>query len=97
MSRPDYDAGDLVVCVQAARSQRSALIVGRVYLVVAIFPKGSISPTSGRTLPGTATVVAEAANTPGFCGWRHEYFRKLDPKPPEFWTGEIEVTQKEPA
>jgi hypothetical protein len=97
MSRPDYDVGDLVVCVQAALSQRSALIVGRVYSVIAIFPKGSISPITGKTLPSTATAVAEAANSPGYTGWRHEYFRKLDPKPPEFWTGEIEAKQKESA
>jgi hypothetical protein len=80
--RPDYDAGDLVVCVKVDdRKPPATLTLGRVYTVA------DVSPFGDRCI---VRLVERAAPKP-YTGYSAHLFRKLDPKPPEFWTQDIEA------
>ena len=89
MGRPDYDVGDLVVCVKTVNPDSPNL--GRVFTVVALWP-----PVPGQYKEWDAD-VKELPPKPGYRGWLARCFHKIDPKPPEFWTGDVEVENREPA
>lgn len=99
--RPDYDAGDLVVCVdigvircnggQEHRAfARNIVRKGRVYRVEAITPdvNGVVPPCGCLNVKLEGGLIGHPAR-----------FRKIDPKPPEFFAGKIETKapQKENA
>lgn len=92
MGRPDYDAGDLVVCVDDTPNPKfgvSKLRRGAVYVVEKVEPPNRVDPRWGCRIAGVASLSRE--------GFAADRFRKIDPKPPEFWTGEVEVENREPA
>ncbi len=88
IGRPDYDAGDLVVCVENAPFVSGKFAPGVVYVVKEVRPS--------RTRPGfySALIVGIPPN-PGAYGWKAEHFRRLDPKPPENFAGEIETVRED--
>lgn len=91
--RPDFDVGDLVVCVDdrpcGVHHVRSpARVLRRVYTVAAI--KHGTDKHTGYTAWGCK--VQEVPTTT----WENCIcYRKIEPKPPEFWTGEVEVDQRD--
>lgn len=95
--RPDYDVGDLVVCVD----DRLIMTGGRcgplprsgsVYRAVDIIRPGEVGRFGARAT-GWGVCVEGCLNLP--CGYFAARFRKLDPKPPEFWTREVEAEQRD--
>lgn len=86
--RPDYDVGDLVVCVTS-----NSPFLGRAYQVEAIFPPGTRCGLAVTRNWGVVTVGFYAPND--LRAWAATAFRKLDPKPPEFFTGNVEADQRD--
>jgi hypothetical protein len=83
--RPDYDVGDLVVCVRAQTP--NSLNLGKVWRVVGFVPPDCA---------GNLGVLLEGRRSSHPTGaFQASGYRKIDPKPPEFWTGEIEVETRE--
>lgn len=82
--RPDYDAGDLVVCVEA---KIRVHLIGKVFRVLEI----AYFPDKYRKWG----VRIEGLPEP--CGrwWGVEFFRRIDPKPPEFFAGKIETVRED--
>jgi hypothetical protein len=85
--RPDYDVGDLVVCVEADTRMHW---IGRVFVVEQILPPGRYGGSLYKGW-GCHLVACERH----VAGWCVSCFRKIDPKPPEFWTGEVEANQRD--
>lgn len=89
--RPDYDVGDLVVAVgppPGVKRMKSsgALKKGSVYTVTGlIYDRPS----------GEWGVKIKEAQSPIAAAFRALSFRRIDPKPPEFWTGEVEANQRD--
>ena len=83
--RPDYDAGDLVVCVMAKYRKHW---LGRVFLVKRVFPPGAHGGVNWRDW---GVGLLDADSPPSSPGWNAEAFRRIDPKPPEFWTGTVDA------
>ena len=99
--RPDYDVGDLVVCVDdgpsralPAMGEPSGLHLGRVYRVLEALPPDSVS-RCGRYRFLNWAVYVSGAKPPLNIPYHAPRFRKLNPKPPEFFTGTIEANQRE--
>lgn len=95
--RPDYDAGDLVVCVETSAPENYGRGLGRggrhlqrdrVYRVIKILPHSRAMYGFVACLEG----VRSGDETGGFDASR---FRRIDPKPPEFWTGTIDADTPE--
>lgn len=91
--RPDYDAGDLVVCVDTTSESRliaatEMLSMGQIYRVAGI-AWSPMTMTWDAILDG---VCPERSDTGGFLASR---FRRIDPKPPEFWTGTVSADANE--
>lgn len=84
--RPDYDAGDLVVMVTESVTGRGRK--GSVYTAVALCPP---------QFPGDIWGVRLKEHPPlgPNCWWDAGQFCRIDPKPPEFWTGEVEANQRD--
>ena len=82
--RPDYDAGDLVVCVLTRpgnpRVSYAPLVVGKVYRAAQI----NFEADFGWTVRLQGHPYASDTG-------RHyaDLFRRIDPKPPSFWTGTV--------
>ncbi len=91
--RPDFDVGDLVVCVDDSpcgvfHTTSPARVKGRVYTVANL--RHDTDRRTGFT--GWGIKVREVA-TPD---WQNCIaYRRIDPKPPAFWTGEVEAEQRE--
>lgn len=84
MGRPDYDTGDLVVCVQKFKNCPDiAPVVGSVWEVERINPPILSNGEWGVTLVGKSAAP--------YRGFLASHFRRIDPKPPEFWTGDVDV------
>jgi hypothetical protein len=90
MSRPDYDVGDLIVAIRDGR--QSPIRRGQVFRCLRLDRAEHV-----RTGEGTWGVAIDGPmpNTANL--WNAACFRRIDPKPPAFWTGEIEAECKEPA
>ena len=76
--RPDYDAGDLVAHGGEPHPEWPA--VGSVWLVEKI---------CGPNEKGDFGAHLAGLPIPNAFGWQAEEFRRIDPKPPEFWTGTV--------
>ena len=86
-NRPDYDVGDLVVCVRVKNGPRkTGFVVGAVYIVTGL-------KLGGHAITGERTWGASFKGLDGW--WTASAFRRIDPKPPEFWTGYIEAIHEE--
>jgi len=86
--RPDYDAGDLIVCTHLKPSSVRGpvpIVVGKVYQAQEVL----------RAVSGWGVRLRGYDYPAGIRGHYAECFRKIDPKPPEFWTGGIEVETRE--
>ena len=82
--RPDYDAGDLVVCV-SKDSKHPVVQYGKVFRVLSI----GLGRLKGLLVWGC---VLEGAEPRGGKTYFHaDRFRRIDPKPPEFWTGTVDA------
>lgn len=84
--RPDYDVGNLVVCLKSGESVRK----GQVFLALELYPPFS---TKGKW-PYWLVRLSDVPYPPGATGHQASYYRKLDPKPPEFWTGTVDEPVK---
>lgn len=92
-NRPDYDVGDLVVCVDDRRAPQ--LTRTCVYTVLGFNDDKGYSWLDNQVCIGVFLV--EANPNPGDVGFDSRRFRRIDPKPPEFWTGEVEADQRDKA
>jgi hypothetical protein len=88
--RPDYDAGDLVVCVndEQCRTTGRKLPFSRlsVFIVAAVWFERAEGPFPAYwcvRLSGHRKYTAA------------DRFRRIDPKPPEFFAGKIETVQED--
>ena len=86
--RPDYNAGDLVVCVNAAPIPGLPYDMGSLrrcalYTVVEVL----LNDNSDQW----GCVVKEARSCGQYGGYDASRFRRIDPKPPEFWTGTVDA------
>ena len=81
--RPDYDAGDLVVCVEV-KNPHYGFQVGRAYRATYV-----------GNARGIWFVVIEGKQAPSGIGWIAHAFRRIDPKPPEFFAGKIETVRED--
>lgn len=80
--RPDYDAGDLVLCVWSSRPNSPN--VGKVFRVARLIPvRANVWGVEIEGLPAS-----------GSAGWAPVCFRKIDPKPPTFFTGIVDEPVK---
>ncbi len=93
--RPDYDAGDLVVCVNTCRidlpsgMHAPALdvpILNKCFIVERLF-----SDEDGDYIVFIGG-IRSAHPHGGFAAIR---FRRIDPKPPEFFSGKIETVRED--
>ncbi len=73
--RPDYDAGDLVACVDGKTMR------GKVYRALKLLPPSASD--------GWSVVLEGHPTEPEYRGWVALCFRRIDPKPPEFFTGTV--------
>lgn len=92
--RPDYDAGDLVVCTNDDPCPEYGpsgpeRIKGRVYTVAAI--KYGVDPETGFGAWGCKVCEVQAVWQNCIC------YRKLDSMPPEFFTGTVDEPVLVPA
>lgn len=87
--RPDFDVGDLVVCVDDSPASMGLFHYrrGMVLRVARMWPP--------ETTKRNRWVFDEVGRHPTERGHFASRFRKLDLKPPEFWTGEIEANQRD--
>lgn len=83
--RPDYDAGDLVVCVDDSPCKLGTgpmnVTKGSIYKAVEVHPCIFDDDTEG-----WAVWLKEEPH-----GCNANRFRRIDPKPPEFWTGTVDA------
>ena len=79
--RPDYDAGDLVVCLCDGDRVKK----GVVYRVDRLYPPYS-TPDQ---FYGWLARLSGVFYPQGHSGHPAVFYRRIDPKPPEFWTGTV--------
>jgi hypothetical protein len=83
--RPDYDAGDLVVCWRTRPAPSGKKRKGVVFRCVGLVFVGG---KWGALIEGDPSPHRSRA-------WLADAYRKIDPKPPEFWTGTIDADAPE--
>ena len=86
--RPDYDVGDLVVATRDGIKSR--IRQGQVFLCLCL--ERGYDAQSGNIGWGVA-IDGPMPPWPEF--WDADDFRRIDPKPQEFFTGTIEANQRE--
>jgi hypothetical protein len=80
--RPDYDAGDLIALVKLHPGDESfGLSIGQVFVCLGLIEPGDY--------PGWSVILkGKPAPGPGW-QWNAACFRKVPPKPADFWTRDI--------
>jgi hypothetical protein len=92
--RPDYDVGDLVVCVDDGQRGdfQPPVARGRVYMVANLAAPGTVSSCGRMTAHKWGVFLLGVPLRDAISADR---FRKIDPKPPEFWTGTVDADAPE--